>query len=242
MRLDTWLVQHRFFDSRQRARMAIEAGRVHYKGQPVLKPAFEVQDETAVFVEGDPLRYASRGGLKLERAIQAFQLDFSGKTVLDAGASTGGFTDCALQHGSAKVFAVDVGTGQLADFLRKDPRVICQEKTDIRQLSLEQLGGNPVDAIVSDLSFISLTLVLPAFPPLLKADGFLVLLVKPQFELKQRTSLKGGIVKDARLREQALQRVLDCATALGFRLRGVVETEVEDGLKKNVEFLAWLTY
>jgi 23S rRNA (cytidine1920-2'-O)/16S rRNA (cytidine1409-2'-O)-methyltransferase len=214
---------------------------VSYKGQPVLKPAFEVQDEAAVSVEGDPLRYASRGGLKLERAIQSFQLDFSGKTVLDAGASTGGFTDCALLHGAAKVYAVDVGTGQLADFLRRDPRVSCHEKTDIRQLSLEQLGGHQVDAIICDLSFISLTLVLPAFPLLLRADGWVVALVKPQFELTQRTSLKGGIVKDARLREQALQRVLECAASLGFRLQGVVETEVEDGFKKNVEFLTWFS-
>lgn len=239
MRLDTWLVQHNFFDSRQRAQLAIKAGQVLQNGRPAVKPSQIVQSSDQIEVAGDPLPYVSRGGLKLEKAIRTFQLDFSEKTVLDAGASTGGFTDCALQHGAARVYAVDVGSEQLAPSLRSHPQVVFYENFDVRELSLSQLGGQPVDAIVSDLSFISLTLILPAFPPLLRPGGFLVLLIKPQFELEQRTALKGGIVKDPALRKRAVDRVLDAARSLGFQVKGLTETDVETD-RKNVEFLVWL--
>jgi 23S rRNA (cytidine1920-2'-O)/16S rRNA (cytidine1409-2'-O)-methyltransferase len=135
---------------------------------------------------------------------------------------------------------VDVGTSQLADSLRQHPQVVFYENQDVRQLTLSQLDSEPVDAIVADLSFISLTLVLPAFPPLFKPDGFLVLLIKPQFEPEQRTALKGGIVKDPKLREAAVQRVLACAESLSFQLKGLTETEVEVEGKRNVEYLCWL--
>ncbi len=208
-------------------------------GRPAVKPSQIVQSSDQIEVAGDPLPYVSRGGLKLEKAIRTFQLDFSEKTVLDAGASTGGFTDCALQHGAARVYAVDVGSEQLAPSLRSHPQVVFYENFDVRELSLSQLGGQPVDAIVSDLSFISLTLILPAFPPLLRPGGFLVLLIKPQFELEQRTALKGGIVKDPALRKRAVDRVLDAARSLGFQVKGLTETDVETD-RKNVEFLVWL--
>lgn len=240
MRLDTWLVQHGFFDSRQRAQMAIKAAKVYVSGQLAVKSSLAVRPDDRVEVTGDPLRYVSRGGLKLEKAIRTFHLDFTEKKVLDAGASTGGFTDCALQHGAAKIFAADVGSDQLAPSLRTHPQVVFYENFDVREITLEQLGGEPVDAIVSDLSFISLTHILPAFPPLLRSDGFLVLLIKPQFELEQRTALKGGIVKDPALRRQALQRVLACAESLGFQLKGLTETDVEEEGRKNIEFLAWM--
>ncbi len=240
MRIDAWLVQNGHFGSRQRAQMAIKAGQVFCNGQLIEKSAFTVNPNDAITVTGDPLRYVSQGGLKLERAIRHFQLDFQGKRVLDAGASTGGFTDCALQHGAAKLYAVDTGSGQLATSLRSHPQVVFYENLDVRRLSLELLDGEEVDAIVSDLSFISLTHVLPSFPPLLKPGGFLVLLIKPQFELEQRISLKGGIVKDEKLRQKAIKRVLDCAQALGFRQAGIVQTDVEEEGKKNVEYLALL--
>jgi 23S rRNA (cytidine1920-2'-O)/16S rRNA (cytidine1409-2'-O)-methyltransferase len=239
MRIDAWLVQNGHFDSRQRAQMAIKAGQVFCNGKLIDKAAFAVKPTDAITVAGDPLRYVSQGGLKLEKAIRHFQLDFQGKRVLDAGASTGGFTDCALQHGAAQVYAVDTGSGQLAASLRQHPQVVFYENFDVRRLALEQLGGEKVDAIVADLSFISLTHVLPAFPPLLQPGGFLLLLVKPQFELEQRLSLKGGIVKDEKLRTQAVKRVLECAKALDFQQRGLETTDVEDG-KKNVEYLLYL--
>lgn len=240
MRIDAWLVQNGHFESRQKAQMALKAGQVVSNGRPVGKPSHDVQPSDTVEVKGSPLPFVSRGGLKLEKAIRSFQLDFQGLMVLDVGASTGGFTDCALQHGAAKVVAVDVGTGQLAAALRKDARVVFHENQDIRLLTLAQMGGQPADALVCDVSFISLTHIMAAFPPLLKPGGFAVLLVKPQFELAQRRALKGGIVKDEKLRQQAVKRVLDFAQGLGFRLGGLVETDVEAGERKNIEYLAWL--
>jgi len=239
MRIDAWLVENGHFESRGRAQLALKTGQVRCNGRTV-KPSHEVQPSDHIEVKGDPLRYVSRGGLKLEKAIRSFQLDFQGLTVLDVGASTGGFTDCALQHGAAKVVAVDVGTGQLVQSLRNDPRVIFYEDQDIRKLRLAQMGGQPADALVCDVSFISLTHVLPAFPPLLLPDGFAVLLIKPQFELEQRKALKGGIVKDEKLRKQAIRRVLECAQGLGFQQFGLVETDVEEGEKKNIEYLLLL--
>ncbi|MEZ4959944.1 MAG: TlyA family RNA methyltransferase [Saprospiraceae bacterium] len=240
MRIDAWLTTHGHFSSRQRAQTAIKTGHVLCNGQPVGKPSQPVQPNDQIEVTGDPLRYVSRGGLKLEKAIRTFQLDFLGKRMLDAGASTGGFTECALAHGAAKVYAVDTGSGQLAASLRTHPQVIFYENFDVRQLNLEQLDGEAVDVIVADLSFISLTHVLPAFAALLKPGGFLVLLIKPQFEMEHRVSLKGGIVKSPAMRARAVKRVLDCAASLGFRAKGLRETDVEQDVQKNVEFLAWL--
>ena len=219
--------------------MAIKAGQVRCNGSPAGKPSLTVQPGDHIEITGEPLRYVSRGGLKLEKAIQTFHLDFQGKRVLDAGASTGGFTDCALQHGAAKVYAVDVGSEQLSPALRSHPQVVFYENQDVRQLSLAHLEGEPVDAIVADLSFISLTHILPAFPPLLKPGGFLVLLIKPQFEMETRHALKGGIVKDRQLQEGAVRRVTDFAEGVGFKLKGLTETDVLDEQRKNKEFLAW---
>jgi 23S rRNA (cytidine1920-2'-O)/16S rRNA (cytidine1409-2'-O)-methyltransferase len=220
--------------------MAIEAGMVFCNGSPVSKASTIVQATDNVEVTGDPLRYVSQGGLKLEKAIRAFGLDFQGKTVLDAGASTGGFTDCALQHGAARVFAVDVGEGQLAAALRAHPKVTVYEKTDVRQLSVAAMGGEAVDAIVADLSFISLTMVLPCFKQLLKEDGFLVVLIKPQFEMERRKALKGGIIKDPALWEQAIFKVETSAKTAGFNCWGIVETDTGSAGRKNKEFLAVL--
>ena len=239
MRADIWLVQNGYFSSRQRAQMAIRQGHVQANGQPVKKASYHIRESDQIEVTGDPLRYVSRGGLKLEKAIRSFRLDFTGQRVLDAGASTGGFTDCALQQGAAKVYAVDVGASQLVDAIKQHPKVIFYEKQDVRNFSLSQMGGLPVDIIVADLSFVSLTHILPAFPPLLKKGGMAVLLIKPQFEMETRTATKGGIIKNPELREKAKKKVVECAEALGFRLRGMIETDVEDERKKNIEYLAW---
>ncbi len=240
MRIDSYLVQQGHFPSRERAQLAIRAGQVLCNGRPITKPSHEVQPTDSIEAMSDPLRYVSRGGLKLEKAIRSFQLDFQGLTVLDVGASTGGFADCALQHGAAKVVAVDVGKGQLVASLRNDTRVVFYEDQDIRKMTLAQMGGQPTDALVCDVSFISLTHVLPSFPKLLRPGGFAVLLIKPQFELEQRTALKGGIVKDEKLRQQAIRRVTDCAQGLGFQQVGLVETDIEEGEKKNIEYLLLL--
>lgn len=238
MRLDAWLAQNGYFPSRQKAQLAIKAGHVRVNDQVITKASFQVQSSDVVRIVGQALRYVSQGGQKLEKAIRHFKLDLTGKRVLDAGASTGGFTDCSLQHGAQVVYAVDIGTDQLDGALRKDPRVHCYEKTDIRKISLQLLDDEPVEVIVADLSFISLTQVLPVFRLLLAPSGFLLALIKPQFELEQKIRFKKGIIKDNKLRQAALQRVIETAEEYGFSLQGLVETDVADENKKNLEYLA----
>ncbi|MCB0636300.1 MAG: TlyA family RNA methyltransferase [Lewinella sp.] len=241
MRLDQHLVQHGFFDTRERAQRAIRAGAVRVDEQVITKPAFRLMDEAQVIVEDtDQLRYVSQGGHKLARAITAFGLDFTGKTVLDIGASTGGFTDCALQHGAARVYAVDVGTGQLHPKLRDDARVVNLEQQDLRTLTLEQIGGQPADLIVADVSFISLTQIFPYVAPFLQRDGWGVVLIKPQFELDGRR-FKGGIVREEKWRQAAIERVRASLREYGFVLRDIVPTQA-DGKQKNIEYLAWWSW
>ena len=240
LRLDTWLAQHHLVESREKARLAIRQGLVRVNGMIATKPAQEVRETDVVVLEKPPLAYVSQGGLKLETAIREFGLDFQGKRILDLGASTGGFTDCALQHGAARVYAVDVGTDQLHPSLRADARVRAYEGLHVRDLGPEHLEGQPVDWIVIDVSFISLTKVLPFLPSLLAPGGQLVILVKPQFELEAKKAFKGGIVKSDKWRQFALERVLACARELGFQVKGITQTEVADPGKKNVEFLLWL--
>jgi 23S rRNA (cytidine1920-2'-O)/16S rRNA (cytidine1409-2'-O)-methyltransferase len=238
MRLDIYLVKNAHFPSRQRAQQAVKSGLVLVNGQAVSKPSHPVEPEDEITVTGDPLRYVSQGGLKLEKAIRHFNLNFSEKRILDAGASTGGFTDCALQHGATKIYAVDVGTSQLVEPLLTHSGVAVFENLDVRQITLDHLDNELVDFIVADLSFISLTHVLPAFFPLVKNGGQMVVLIKPQFEMENRKALKRGIVKDPKQRGNAVRRVVDCAENLGLKFIGKVETDVEDVRKKNVEYLA----
>ncbi|MCB9273674.1 MAG: TlyA family RNA methyltransferase [Lewinellaceae bacterium] len=236
-RLDTWLVQNGFFESREKAQLAVRQGAVLINGLKAQKPAQQVGDDDEVQIQGEVLRYVSRGGLKLEKAIRVFGLGFKGKTVIDLGASTGGFTDCALQQGAARIVAVDVGEGQLHPRLQADPRVLSLENTDLRQLKPEQLGGEKADILVADLSFISLEHVFPYLPPLLKTDAQVVVLIKPQFEMKVRRRFKGGIIRDERLRQKLAAQAIGYAEAAGFRLEGITPTDA-DGQHKNVEFLA----
>lgn len=237
-RLDVWLVTQGAFASRERARRAIETGAVKVNGRLVRKPSFSVGEEDHVEVEPTTiLRYVSQGGLKLERAIEAFGIDFREKIVLDIGASTGGFTDCALQHGAAHVYAVDVGTDQLHPSLRKHPQVTVLERQDVRQLQLSQLGGRPADLLTIDVSFISLRPILSYLPPLLQSDGRLMALIKPQFELDGRR-FKGGIVRDPAQRLEALRRVVQYGADAGLRCLQTEPTDA-DGREKNVEYLSW---
>jgi 23S rRNA (cytidine1920-2'-O)/16S rRNA (cytidine1409-2'-O)-methyltransferase len=237
MRLDQALVLRGFFDSRQRARTAIMAGEVRVNGQVAAKPSDSVQEQHEVAVAAPP-RYVGRGGLKLEGALAHFAIDCTSKTALDIGASTGGFTDCLLQHGAQKVYAVDVGHGQLAWKIRDDPRVITLEKTNARRLSAAQIP-QPIDICVIDVSFISLTLILPNALQLLTPEGVMLALIKPQFELGREDVGRGGIVRSAELHEKAQQKIASFAGIIGARVGGLVPSVIA-GTDGNQEFFICL--
>jgi 23S rRNA (cytidine1920-2'-O)/16S rRNA (cytidine1409-2'-O)-methyltransferase len=233
-RLDVELVRRGLAHSRQQALEAIEAGQVRVQGIPTTSAARRVAGDEPIAVIGDGPRFVSRGGEKLAAALDAFRIDAGGRKALDAGASTGGFTDCLLQAGAASVVAVDVGRGQLAWPLRNDPRVRVLERTNIRTLELEAIGG-PADLCTADLSFISLALCAPALARCTTPDADLVLLVKPQFEAGREHVGKGGIVRDAAVHREVLRRVRDDVAAGGLRAIAVVPSPLR-GADGNVEF------
>jgi 23S rRNA (cytidine1920-2'-O)/16S rRNA (cytidine1409-2'-O)-methyltransferase len=234
-RLDAELVRRGLLGSRRQAVEAISAGRVLVGGSPAPAPARLVAADEAIQVQGDPPRFVSRGGEKLAAALDRFAVDVRGLRALDAGASTGGFTDCLLQAGAVHVDAVDVGRGQLAWSLRDDPRVTVRERTNIRHLEVADLGG-PVDVTVADLSFISLVTVAAALKRCTKADGDLVLLVKPQFEAGRTRIGKGGVVRDPSVHRAVLHEVRDGLRAAGLHVIDVMESPLR-GADGNVEFL-----
>jgi 23S rRNA (cytidine1920-2'-O)/16S rRNA (cytidine1409-2'-O)-methyltransferase len=235
LRLDQLLVGRGFFPSREQARRAILAGEVRVATRVVDKPSELLHDQTAITVK--PARkYVGRGALKLESALEHFHIDLRGKTALDIGASTGGFTDCMLQRGVEKVFAVDVGYGQLDWKLRNDPRVIVLEKINARFLTREQVQAL-VDICVIDVSFISLTLILPNAVALLKPDGVILALIKPQFELQRSDVGKGGIVRDARLHRKAQDKIVAFVNDLGHVVAGIAPAGIK-GADGNQEFFA----
>mgnify|MGYP001458553624 CR=1 FL=1 len=236
MRLDKWLVDNGLFESREKAQLAIREGSVLLNGSVASKPSLPVLEPDQVTVLGPGLRYVSRGGLKLEKAIGAFQLDFSGKTVLDIGASTGGFTDCALQHGAYRVFAVDVGRDQLHPSLSANEKVVSMEGLHLRDLTLEMVENTLADFIVIDVSFISLKYIFPYLRPFLQPGGRIIALIKPQFEMKSKRRFKNGIIKDEKVRGEALENVKRYAAASGYTLLECVPT-FEDRQEKNVEYL-----
>lgn len=236
-RLDQVLVTRGVVDTLQRAQGLIAAGEVLVDERPCDKPATKIRAEQVVRLRHEPTRFVSRGGLKLEAALEVWPVAVAGATCADLGASTGGFTDCLLQRGAARVYAIDVGYGQLAWKLRQDPRVVVMERTNARHLaSLPE----PVSLIVGDLSFISLALVLPAIRRLLVAAGEAVLLIKPQFEVGRSAIGKGGLVEDAEARTQAIAGVLSEAEATGFGVRASLESPVPGARAGNREWLVWL--
>lgn len=236
-RLDLTLVARGLAESRQRAQALIAAGEVLVDEVPCDKPATRIASEQAVRLRAEPLRYVSRGGLKLEAALDAWPVDPVGRVCADLGASTGGFTDCLLQRGAGRVYAVDVGYGQLAWKLRQDPRVVVLERTNARHLAA--LPEN-VTLLVGDLSFISLTLILPAVRRLLAPGGEAVVLVKPQFEVGPAAVGKGGLVKDPVAVAGALASVSEAARSQGFDVRGAIESPVLGAKAGNREWLLWL--
>ena len=236
-RVDTLLVERGLVSSRHRARALIMAGRVRVDGTRIEKPGKEVSTDAVVTLEED-LPYVSRGGLKLEAALDAFGIHPLGLRVLDAGASTGGFTDCLLQRGAAQVVAVDVGYGQFHWKLRSDSRVTLLERTNFRFLGPDSLP-HPVDAAVADLSFISLRVVLTNFREILPPGGWLVVLVKPQFEVGRADVGKGGVVRDPARAKAAVESIQSFADQCGFDLLGEMESPLK-GPKGNREFFLHL--
>lgn len=236
-RLDILLVARGKVESRERARRLIMAGEVRVNGQVVDKPAQRVPADAELSVQAPP-RYVSRGGEKLAAALAAFAVPVAGQVCADVGASHGGFTDCLLQSGAARVYAIDVGYGQLDYRLRIDGRVVVMERTNVRYLAALP---EPVRVAVIDVSFISLRLVLPVVRAWLSADGHVVPLIKPQFEAGKRDVGKGGVVRSAEVHRRVLIDVLEAARALGFAPCGVITSPLR-GASGNVEFLAWLRY
>lgn len=239
LRLDQAVVQRRLCDSREQAKRLILAGHVLLGGQPSTKPGTMIPDDAVITVKELP-KFVSRGGLKLEGALDHFGISVEGCVALDIGASTGGFTDCLLQRGAAKVHAFDVGTNQLVWKLRSDPRVFSRENFNVRHMVAADVG-EPVDVIVADVSFISLTLVLPPAIEVLKPGGNAVVLVKPQFELSRDEVGKGGIVRDAAGHAKACARIETFVQSRpNLCWRGIVESSIQ-GTDGNREFLAWFT-
>src|SRR3989440_13061151 len=233
-RIDQTLVERGFFESRERAQRAIMAGEVRVGDRVFAKAAELVDVDAPISVSGAP-QFVSRGALKLGGALDSFAIDVAGKVALDIGASTGGFTDCLLQRGAAKVYAVDVGHGQLAWKLRNDQRVIVLEKVNARFLSREHVPED-VDLCVVDVSFISLTLILPRAFELITEKGVIVALIKPQFELQREDVGRGGIVREAALHEKAQQKIVKFVEEAKYRVVGLVPSPIT-GTDGNQEFL-----
>lgn len=234
-RLDKLLVDRGMVASRERARSLILAGQVVVDDHRVDKAGARFAVDVELRLKGADIPYVSRGGLKLKQGLDAFALDVTGCIALDVGASTGGFTDCLLQHGAAKVYAVDVGYGQLAWSLREDPRVMNLERCNIRELTSEQLAETPSVAVI-DASFISLAKVLPPTLDLLTTDALVLALIKPQFEVGRGQVGKGGVVRDAQLHARVIDEIRNLALELNCQVLGVVESPIL-GPKGNREFL-----
>lgn len=238
VRLDQLLVDKGLSQSRERAKITIMEGSVFVDGQRVDKPGTAVDPEKPIEVRGEQLPYVSRGGKKLEKALAVFPIDPTGCVCIDCGASTGGFTDVLLQNGARKVYAVDVGYGQLAWKLRTDERVVNMERTNLRYVTSEQIP-EPLDLAVMDVSFISIRLVLPAVRELLRDDGDVVCLIKPQFEAGREHVGKKGVVRDSAVHRAVLESFLEFFPAAGFTLLGLDYSPIR-GPEGNIEYLAWL--
>lgn len=238
-RLDLLLVEHNLAENRTKAQAIIMSGEVYVNGQKADKPGQQYEDQVQIEVRGNHCPYVSRGGLKLEKALRDFGIHPDGWVCSDSGASTGGFTDCLLQQGASKVFAIDVGYGQLAWSIRSDPRVVTMERTNIRYVTPEDLG-EPLDFSVIDVSFISLKIVLPAIYRLLKPAGQIVCLIKPQFEAGREKVGKKGVVRDPNVHREVLSDFLSLKDSLSLTLLGLTFSPVK-GPEGNIEFLAHLS-
>lgn len=239
-RLDVLLVEQGYADSRTKAQAIIMSGMVYVDGQKADKPGVSYEEHVSLEVRGAACPYVSRGGLKLEKALRDFGVDPTGYVCSDSGASTGGFTDCLLQQGAKKVFAIDVGYGQLDWKIRSDPRVVVMERTNVRYVTPEQLG-EPLDLSVIDVSFISLRIVLPVIKTFLKPDqGQVLCLIKPQFEAGKDKVGKKGVVREPAVHQEVLDDFVALTKEIGFTILGLTFSPVK-GPEGNIEFLAHLT-
>lgn len=237
-RLDVLLVERGLAVSREKAKAVIMAGIVYVDGQKEDKAGSSFEETVKIEVRGNTLKYVSRGGLKLEKAMEQFDLSLDGKTCMDVGASTGGFTDCMLQNGAKKVFSIDVGHGQLAWKLRNDERVVCMEKTNMRYVTKEQIP-DPIDFSSVDVSFISLTKILLPVKNLLQEEGEVVCLIKPQFEAGREKVGKKGVVRDRKVHKEVIELVLEYALSIGFIPIHLDFSPVK-GPEGNIEYLLHL--
>lgn len=237
-RLDVLLVKRNLADSREKAKAVIMSGNVFVDGQREDKAGAAFKEEVSIEVKGPALPYVSRGGLKLEKALCEFDVTVEGKVCTDVGSSTGGFTDCMLKHGAAKVFAIDVGRGQLDWKLRQDVRVVCMEKTNIRYVTPKDID-EPVDFSSIDVSFISLTKVLMPIRDYLKEEGEIVALIKPQFEAGREKVGKKGVVREKSTHLEVIAKVSAYASSIGFQVKGLVYSPIR-GPEGNIEYLLHL--
>ena len=234
-RLDVVLVDRGFAPSREKAKTMIMEGNVFVKGNREDKAGTKTDVDADIEIHGQQLKYVSRGGLKLEKAMTHFDITLDGKVCMDIGASTGGFTDCMLQNGASKVFSVDVGYGQFAWKLRQDPRVVCMEKTNIRYVTVDDIGEQ-LDFASVDVSFISLTKVLGPAKALLKEDAEMVCLIKPQFEAGREKVGKKGVVRDPAVHEEVINTIIDFVTEIGFHVLHLEYSPIK-GPEGNIEYL-----
>lgn len=237
-RIDVLLVEKGFFESREKAKASIMAGVVYANEQKVDKAGEEVSIDAKIEVRENICPYVSRGGLKLEKAVKLFGVNLKDKVCMDIGASTGGFTDCMLQNGAKKVFSVDVGYGQFAWKLRQDERVVCMERTNIRYVTDEQIGEK-LDFASIDVSFISLTKVLPVAFNLLKDNGEVVALIKPQFEAGREQVGKKGVVRDSKVHKEVIEKIIAFSESIGFCVKNLSFSPIK-GPEGNIEFLLYL--
>lgn len=237
-RLDVLLIERGFFESREKAKAVIMAGEVFVNGQREDKAGSKFAKDADIEVKGKLLKYVSRGGLKLEKAVEVYGIDLVDKVCIDIGSSTGGFTDCMLQHGAVLVYAIDVGTNQLAWKLREDPRVVSMEKTNIRYVTEEQLPKK-ADFSSVDVSFISLTKVLPSAICLLKEGAEMVCLIKPQFEAGREKVGKKGVVRDFAVHREVIEMVVNFSVELNFLIKGLTFSPVK-GPEGNIEYLLYM--
>ncbi|MGA1845801.1 TlyA family RNA methyltransferase [Deferribacter abyssi] len=238
-RLDKILVSKKHVESREKAQRLIMAGLVFVNNQKIEKPGTKIDEDAEIFIK-NTLPYVSKGGLKLEKAVKVFNLNFKDKTILDIGASTGGFTDVALKNGALKVYAVDVGKGQLHYTLRNNPKVINIEKCNFRYITFEQIGEK-VDIITSDVSFISLTLIIPKTLQFCKKETEFIMLIKPQFEAGREQVGKKGVVRNIEVHKEVIKKIIDCAETNGYKLKGLAKSPIK-GAKGNTEYLAYFVY
>ncbi len=240
-RVDVLLVERGFFDTREKAKRAIMAGLVYTNEERLEKPGEKVKIDTPLKVKGNIMPYVSRGGLKLEKALKVFDVHVTNKVLLDIGASTGGFTDCALQNGAKRVYALDVGYNQLAWKLRQDARVIVMERTNFRYVTPADLQEEMPNFATIDVSFISLTLILPTLKTLLGTGGDVVALVKPQFEAGREQVGRKGIVRDKKVHLQVIEKIIDFSIKQGYVVRNLSYSPITGG-HGNIEFLLHLKW